>query len=305
MDFEKDIREHVLANLPHDPGQEQELAALDAFELLIIFRNWQNRFVRVQPWRVHRSAALTTNPFSTDPTYQPALEQIVEILSKGQDVTPHLSRGVRHAYQSANTNQIPLGRRQDLDLLLNDWGVHHLHLSTRLGADGFVKRTEHLLFATFGSQDAYLIDIMKHGDWTREHVLEVMIKEWPEAGLAHELKGVVRLAARTTEAEREMLRNSGINSPFEFEGKFYIPKKGLTSAGTSVPMTMEVNRVAHSIRWFRNELDKDPDYVSKTLARHGLTPPVKPDLHFVFFYEGGYGVHEVQTGFRFRLSPSK
>jgi hypothetical protein len=168
--------------------------------------------------------------------------------------------------------------------------------------DGFVERTEGLLFATFRSQDAYLIDIMHHGDWTREHVLEVMIKEWPEAGLVQELKEVVDLSERMTEAKRKLLRNNAINAPFEFAGKFYGPVKGLTSAGTSVPITMEVNRVVRAIRLFRKELEKDPDYISKTLVLHGLTPPAKPDLHFVFFEEGGYGVVEVQTGVRFRLS---
>lgn len=186
-------------------------------------------------------------------------------LSKGQDVTPHLSRAVRHAYQSA-PSRTPLQRRQDLDLLLNDWGVHHLHLSTQVEADGFVKRTECLLFATFGPQDAYLIDIMKHGDWTREHVLEVMIREWPSAGLVHELKIVVGLSERMTEAKRKLLRNNAINAPFEFAGKFYGPVKGLTSAGTSVPITMEVNRVVRAIRLFRKEQGKNRTIFQRRLS---------------------------------------
>jgi hypothetical protein len=164
-----------------------------------------------------------------------------------------------------------------------------------------VKRTDHLLFAVFMPEDAYFVDIMRHGDWTRDHVLEVMIREWPDAGLVHELPGVLGLAAHASEADRKKLRSSAINAPFEFDRKVYVPARGLTSAGTSLPITIAVNQVFHTIQWFCRELKEDPEYVSKAIARRGLTPPAKPDLHFVFFDDGSYGVLEAQTGFRFIL----
>ena len=53
----------------------------------------------------------------------------------------------------------------------------------------FVKRDGPLLFLSFTSRAAYVIDIMMHGDWTRDHVLEVLASEWPHEGVIHEIKG--------------------------------------------------------------------------------------------------------------------
>jgi hypothetical protein len=71
--------------------------------------------------------------------------------------------------------------------MLNDWGVHHLHISTQVGVDGYVRRGGPLLFPVFRPQVAYLIDIMGHRDWTRHHVLEMLATEWPNEGAIHDL----------------------------------------------------------------------------------------------------------------------
>jgi hypothetical protein len=274
---------------------------MEAFQLLVLFRNWLSRFVWPQPRRVHRSHALMSNPTAADLRYRPALEQIINNLEGGVEITPYLSRGLRYGYQrSQGPKPMPLSKRQDLDLLLNDWNVHHLHLSTRIAADGFTKRTRPLLFAVFRPNDAYLVDVMRHGDWTRSHVLEVIIGEWPEAGLVRELKGVLRLATTITEDDRAELRNSGINAMFEFNEKVYAPAGGITGAGTSVQTTMSVNEVFRNIDWFRRELERDPEFVSKALAEKGVSASA-PDLHFTFFENGDYGIVERQTGFRFRF----
>jgi len=209
---------------------------------------------------VHRSNALLNNTLATDQAYQLALEQIVANLESGQDITPFLSRGLKHGYESPNSRKPShLGGRRDLDLLLNDWGVHHLHLSTNLDSDNFVKRTKHVLFAVFRPSDAYLIDIMEHGDWTRDHILKVMIKDWPHAGLVHQLNGVVGLETPVYESDRKGIRNAGINTPFEFGGKVYMPAAGLTGAGTSVWITTAANRLFHAVASFRRQLTEDPE----------------------------------------------
>jgi hypothetical protein len=84
------------------------------------------------------------------------LERIIEEIETGKDLSPRLSRGVVHGLVKggrvkANMN---FGRRPDLDLLLNDWGIHHLHLPDVLDSDGFVRRNpaldmDMLLFVIF------------------------------------------------------------------------------------------------------------------------------------------------------------
>ncbi len=53
------------------------------------------------------------------------------------------------AYEPTTSRSSKNQRRSDLVLLMAEWGIHHLHLSTVMEADGFVRRTKDLLFAFF------------------------------------------------------------------------------------------------------------------------------------------------------------
>lgn len=301
MNLEEDIRQHVLAHLPHAPGEAAALAARSPRDLLIIYANWLNRLVPARHRRVHRSSVLAANPLAADPTYRPALDQIVVKLESGADISPHLSRGIQHGFQTRDPSKPKtLQRRPDLDLLLNDWGVHHLHLSTVMEADNFVTRTGPLLFAVFRPDDAYLIDIVNHGGWTRERVMKIMVKEWPDAGLALELKGILP-GSPVSEQDRQVLRNKGITTPFEIDSNVYSAIGCLATAGTSIRTTNAVDRLLDFLKRFHDRLAENPGYVSDMLKHHGIAPPSALDLHFAFFDTGGYGVIEVQTGFAIRL----
>lgn len=297
MNFEEDIREFVLRNLPHDSNFTAELRAKTPQDLLIIYGNWRSRLVSIGLRRVHRSKALIVNPLSMDARYKPGLEAIIAKLENGQDVTPHLSRGIRYGYKPPGDSS----GRQDLDLLLNDWGVHHLHISADVEGDGFVARTGPLLFAVFRPDDAYLIDIIEHGGWTRDHVIETIVAEWPDEKLVWEIKGIVPSGKTLSETERKNLRNNHMSAFFEIRGKTYMPAGGLTTAGTSTQNTISVQRLFRTLKLFKEQLLSDPDVLKNAAAQHSMMLPARPDLHFAFFPEGGYGVIEAQTGMRFLL----
>jgi hypothetical protein len=189
-----------------------------------------------------------------------------------------------------------------LDLLLNDWGVHHLHLSTIVEEDGFVERTGPLLFAVLKSDQAFLIDIVEHGGWTRDRVIEIMATDWPNDNLVWELKGIIPPRRRLSEVDRKSIRNSHSSSIFEIAGKAYMPAGGLTTAGTSTVTTATVQRLLRKLKWLEGQLNTDPNYLKEMAAQNGITLPANPDLHFRFFPAGGYGVVESRTGLRFLLS---
>jgi hypothetical protein len=96
--------------------------------------------------------------------------------------------------------------------MLNDWGVHHLHISTQSEPNGFVKRDGPLLFAVCKPQVAYLIDLMKHGDWTRVHVLEMLATEWSDEGVIYEVNGILDGPKSYTDEERAKLRAAGLSA---------------------------------------------------------------------------------------------
>lgn len=230
--FEADVRAAVMEALPHDDRDTAELQALGTTELLIRLWNWRSRLVDERPRHVHRSRELLANPFRSE-ELNLAIDQIAQRLQAGTSVTPYLSRRVNTGFRSPNSTT-GLGARADLDLMLSDWRIHHLHLSNERESDGFVARTRELLFAHFQPNHAYLIDIYHHGDWAAQQVVEVIARNWPKAGIIEKSRHVVGLAKTFSDAERSQLRQSGVTSfALEIDGSVWSPAGFMTMAGTS------------------------------------------------------------------------
>ncbi len=245
MDIADDIRQFVLANLPL-PKKKSERAKVEAMnphDLLILYFNWRDRYVEPRPRIVHQSGALAANPLATNPNYKPALEQIIDKIKTGKDLTPHLSRGIDNPYTSTGPSY-----KSHLDLLLNDWGVHHLHLSTVEEPDGFMKRTGPLLFAVFRPNDAYLVDIMKHGKWADDSVIRTIVQEWPDAGIVNRLPGFTGIETPLSEGQRMSLREAHALGVFEIDGAVYAPMRMLTTAGVSIDHVNAADNVMRQVR---------------------------------------------------------
>ena len=295
MVIQESIRQWVLTNLPYDQTNaalDAYLKGLDASRLLIVYYNWDKRFIRPRRRAVNQSNALRRNPLATQLASE--LAHIIDDIEDGRDLTRYLSEDIVRAVVDVPGRNVS---RRDLDLMLNDWAVHHLHLSTTMQPNGFVVRSDPLLFVAFRPEAAYLIDIMKHGDWTRDHVLEVMIDEWPAAGVVHEVKGALPnpQSSRITEQQRRALTKAHIDATFEYNGKLYMPADGLTSAGTSESVTFTVNSVMRTIRGFENTMAANPDSLKAQFAQAGVTYPNQPIFEFGF-RDDRPGLMETSTG---------
>lgn len=304
--FDQDIREHILAHLPREPEHTAELEGKSVRDLLDIYANWQQRLVFPRPRCVHRSKTLTANPLASHRDHQPGLEALITKIEKGDVITPHLSRGIVHGYRPAEANAPKaLLKRRDLDLLLNDWCIHHLHITTKLDPDGFVERKstkppKPLLFAAFQRDHAYLIDLMHHGDWEHEHLVEVVAREWPDAGLVMELKSILPGEPFARDARRN-LRNVGMPTHLNVDGRTIAGRGCLTMAGTSAMAQHGVRRLAWRLSDFLHRVAEKPDHVADILQQRGQPVPEKLDLHFEFFGTGGYGIVDTQAGEIVRL----
>jgi hypothetical protein len=301
MDFEADIREYILQVLPYEEANADALAELDVSQLLIIYVNWRERFVPQNARTVHVSEELRTSALISKGELSSAFKKICRKIAAGGDLTPRLSRKIATGFERPKSSKKNLGHRRDLDLMLNDWGIHHLHLSAEIEEDGFATRTGPLLFAAFQYQAAYLIQIYEHGAWTKKELIEIAIRNWPDAGIVHEVKGVLGLAQSYTETEHLSLRNVGINCPIEYAGKVYMSPRGLSTAGTSMTSVRHAGRLLDVADQFRDRLKNDPNWLVTILATKGLACPEKPKFKFVFD-ERGYGVLELESRAFFRLN---
>lgn len=299
--FDRDIREHVLTHLPCADADREALEKEKASDLLIIYANWLDRLIWAQPRRVHLSDALRANPLFSDVRFAGSLATICDRIERGDDLTPHLSRGLHVGYEAPSDEPKKLNRRRDLDLLLGDWGIHHLHLSTHVEADGFVTRTDPLLLGVFKPDNAYLIDIIEHGEWSRESIMKTAVRAWPDAGIAYELKGALGLARTYTDEERKQLRNAGVNVMLEIDGKVYMTPGGLSTAGTASQATFRAIRLRRDADEFIKRVVTEPLWFADVMREAGVEVPSTMRYKFVFL-ENGYGVLEQNSGVLIRLS---
>ncbi|WP_298285228.1 hypothetical protein [Acidocella sp.] len=129
MNFEQNVRDEVLAWLPFNKTDQTlaaELNAMTTGDLLVRFYHWLGRLIHPHPRTVFLSHDYR---FKVLPVKeQVLLEKIREKLELGIEVNAHLSRGVMHGVTKSPppTQKINYSRRQDLDLLINDWGIHRV-----------------------------------------------------------------------------------------------------------------------------------------------------------------------------------
>jgi hypothetical protein len=220
--LEAAVRTYVLAALrPDDSG---ELANMRLMGLLTTFFNAQVRLVPVRPRACHVSAEMEASPKMAE--HREAVEAVITAIETGVDLRPHLSKKATIAHVPGADGRAP-HKRPDRDLLLGEWGVHHLHLAEQHAND--------LVFAMFTKTDAYLIGIYDHESWGLTEILRVVIHNWPDAGLMLETQAI-GLTQDFSDADRLELRRAGINTVgIVVAGKVWMPSAiGIAGDGSSM-----------------------------------------------------------------------
>jgi len=146
------------------------------------------------------------------------------------------------------------------DLLLNDWGIYHLHLGGTYEQDGFCARTGPVLFCYFDQKSVYFLDILEHGSlhsdvWVNEQLLEIMNENWPAHLERYKFKGFKTSTKMFSSQEKRALRKVHANVSITINGNTYMaPGMGLNSGGDSL-------RYVHRAREIANAIEKLKDWV--------------------------------------------
>ncbi len=304
MDFFADLRSEILRILPYDKSNPALVAELDAMgpsTLVPIYFNWRQRFVSQAPRSTHLSRELTQR--APRRAYHTTLLQIMSKIADGHDISPHLSRKIKCGYIGVGARKEGDGSfhdRDDLDLLLNDWGIHHLHLSTNMIGE-FVERTGPLLFAIFTPSDAYLIDVLPHGSWTDERLIRLVVENWPDKELVASLNILSERAPSRT--ERKTLRGAGIATPVQIGQTLYMPMRGggLTTAGTSTRAGLMADQFLKYLSKYQRILARDATCLRVAAKSAGLDLPDDPELRLVAT-DYGFGILETKCAAVFELS---
>ena len=183
--------------------------------MLVTYLGVNRRLVAPQP-----RTAVRARDFSCSPEHITTIHQIEKKLRDGENIVSYLSTKIRETTYN--------------DALLNDWGIHHLHLGTCIRADGFVGRTGQLLYCAFTDSHAYLIAVRGHGNWTTVALLEAMHINWPDRMERFRAEGVV--GDKLTDFHIRELRRKNANYVLRMrDGTCYWPPGGgTTSSGSNL-----------------------------------------------------------------------
>jgi hypothetical protein len=184
-------------------------------------------------------------------------EALKDKIRLGDHLTPHLSWRLENLSFD--------------DGLLNDWGIYHLHLGMvpDRKKPAFVERTKEVLMARFDDQNAYLIEIVRHQQWTRKRLLEIVHRHWPETIARYRVSG--QLERTFTEQEHAKLRKAGALMMVEVDGVSYMPPGGgITTSGVGVNVVATCNRIASTLRHYDAQLKAKPTEVAEAFRRQGV-----------------------------------
>jgi len=236
INFLADLKEIItqeLCGLGHPPKDEEDLDT--------VLTRYLNFLVRIPPtleWTVNQSQELANRNFPEE--IKLGLQEFIEKAESGQILQPHLST------HSDNPDY--------QDLMFYDWGIFHFHLGTNPHPrrQGFVERTDDLLFAIADSHTArmYLIDIHPHrGGFTNQDLLRILEENWPEIIEPYALKGVDGLTDHASDSDIDSFRKASINTVLQTPGgRFLIAMGGgITSAGTSLKIGIEADRIITNV----------------------------------------------------------
>jgi len=212
-------------------------------------------------------------------------KKLEEAISNGFDLSPWLS--------------ISIKKLKYEDEMLNDWGIHHLHLGENKKTDGFIERTNELLFAVFTNDTCYEIGIFKHGDWSEIDLLEIINNNFPELINSKKLKGIVDIQySPKTRKEILDLRKAHVCYLIKLsDGSILLPPGGgVATDGSSIDAVTIADYWGHIFR----KAEKDIEENIQKLIKDGILP----DNNYLFslnIYEDLVCVVEPNYNIRFDI----
>mgnify|MGYP000882039825 CR=1 FL=1 len=258
MDFVKDWQEEILKYIKKEGIQIPNDIRTDS--LIIKYFTFLRKKGTGQPYHIHKSKEFKC-PFEL----KYGLNQIIYILEYGGDISPYLSKQVDEL---------------ENDGMFNDWGVLHLHLGKEMEKNNkYVKRTGPLLFVYFKENNAYLINIYKHGDWTKKEVLQIMYDNWPEVINPFIMKGVQGLEQEMSEKEHYRLRQSGGTTIIELKDKdgeaviLAPPGMGISTSGDAMIDVRDYLFYKREIKHLEETIKNNIIHIEKCIKAKELAMP--------------------------------
>ncbi|WP_144064169.1 hypothetical protein [Faecalibacterium sp. An58] len=206
------------------------------------------------------------------------LNILIEKLESGQDVSAYLNKA------SSNPDAF--------DMLLYDWGIYHFHLGEKKERNSnYIERTGPVLFARIDQDNAYFIQIYRHGKgvdkqpWSRQEMIKIIHDNWPQTIERYLVPGVRCMTEKISDQMRETLRKNGMFSFVEVsENVVYMPMGGgYASSGHSEEIVLLCNRIHNNLKLAElNIIGNLPTFIH--LIEEQTDKKIDHNLHFMLWF---------------------
>ncbi|MGE7119634.1 hypothetical protein ACQKIC_05450 [Peribacillus sp. NPDC046944] len=249
IDFKRDWTSFLKRMLINAGYKHEDLTTDVCFQ----YFNYARRLISPLPRKV-----LISKEFHCPEDLKEGLDLIIGKIKKGMDLKPHLSKGI-----------LNLNYHDDL---LNDWGIHHLHLGVKIDKTGFSNRTGPVLFVRFDNKHAYIINVMKHGSWTNQEMIRIIHNNWPKSIERFQLNGVTAASPALTDEQYKKARQSHSIVLVEAEkGAVYGPLgMGYATSGHSIEVTRTCDFFAIRLREYEKYIKENTGSLVKQMRATGV-----------------------------------
>lgn len=190
------------------------------------------------------------------------------------------------------------------DGLLNEWGVHHLHLGGIVPEhDGYTPRSSAVLCVVARSDALYFVRVHTHRAWSDYVLVEIVHENWPHLLEDDRAVGVsTRGEDALTPAEHQRMRDAGFTMLTTMkDGTVYVPPGGgYSMSGHSSAVVRRADRLLGRVRELQRHVEEHADeYASeiRKLRRNDVT-----ELHFELELENeGMVIVETEMLVRFPI----
>ncbi|MBT2217996.1 hypothetical protein KK120_19520 [Virgibacillus dakarensis] len=257
MDFIKDLSE-IMVQAYKEKGINPPNG--DTHTLLSRYFNLKDKIIVPRIRNVKVSKELRGKILEDD--YKQCLHHIKNRFKNGKDVSIFLSK------KSIKPSQ--------KDLLLYNWGIHHLHLSMPEKGKQFVERSDYLLFLMINDNNAYFIDVTKHKlpdgtEFSQQELLLIIKRNWPYLLDPYKYQGAFSLDRKMTDKDYSEMRKAGSLSLVEIDGEVYgLIGGGITTARTNINHTIKTDGVFRVLRNMEANIRENTKNLSSLLSQNGF-----------------------------------
>lgn len=187
--------------------------------------------------------------------------------------------------------------------MLNDWGVHHFHLGTRIESKGFVNRTGPLLYARVLPDRVLCLQIADHRAWADSSLVEIWLQNWPDTLAPYRIRGFKAGRLQPSNHALQRLRGGGVFTPLQTkDGElFFPPGGGIATSGHSAEVINDSHHYASLVAEFEHYVRDHAEEIV-VLARSEGYCLQKPLAFRLRLNEGVFTVEEEKSRWRFRIT---